>query len=151
MLIVCPSCATSYKIDPASVGANGRTVRCTRCQTAWFAPAPPPAPEVAAFVEDVIAEAEAQTAGAAPAENLPPGPAEIAATLASPKDEVAEFAAALGDAPAEPVPQAEPVAQDEPAPAGEGSVATIPVEEPPIAIAEAPSLVPPGEPAPLCR
>jgi predicted Zn finger-like uncharacterized protein len=39
-MIVCPSCATSYMIDPASLGPTGRTVRC------------------AGFVADVIAEAE---------------------------------------------------------------------------------------------
>lgn len=39
MLIACPNCSTSYMIDPASLGA-GRTVRCARCKTAWFASTP---------------------------------------------------------------------------------------------------------------
>jgi predicted Zn finger-like uncharacterized protein len=38
MLIVCPHCETSYDIDGAKLGA-GRTVRCARCQTQWFAAA----------------------------------------------------------------------------------------------------------------
>ncbi len=37
MLIVCPSCATSYDVEPASLGANGRQVRCVRCRTVWRA------------------------------------------------------------------------------------------------------------------
>ena len=37
MLIVCPSCATSYDVEPASLGANGRQVRCVRCRTIWRA------------------------------------------------------------------------------------------------------------------
>ena len=37
MLIVCPTCSTSYMIDPASLGPAGRTVRCARCKTSWFA------------------------------------------------------------------------------------------------------------------
>lgn len=37
MLIVCPNCATSYMIDPASIGPDGRLVRCARCRTTWFA------------------------------------------------------------------------------------------------------------------
>ena len=37
MLIACPNCSTSYKIDPASLGEAGRTVRCARCKTKWFA------------------------------------------------------------------------------------------------------------------
>lgn len=37
MLIVCPSCATSYDVEPASLGAHGRQVRCVRCRTVWRA------------------------------------------------------------------------------------------------------------------
>lgn len=36
MLIVCPSCASEYTIDPERVGADGRTVRCASCRAAWF-------------------------------------------------------------------------------------------------------------------
>ncbi len=35
MLIVCPSCATSYDVQPASLEPNGRQVRCVRCRTVW--------------------------------------------------------------------------------------------------------------------
>ena len=37
MLIVCPNCATSYQVEPSSLGATGRSVRCVRCQKVWFA------------------------------------------------------------------------------------------------------------------
>jgi predicted Zn finger-like uncharacterized protein len=37
MPIVCPHCATSYAINPASLGAAGRTVRCSRCKETWLA------------------------------------------------------------------------------------------------------------------
>lgn len=37
MLIVCPSCATSYDLDPESLSPNGRQVRCARCRTVWRA------------------------------------------------------------------------------------------------------------------
>src|ERR1700687_6146303 len=63
MLIVCPSCATSYMIDPASVGSAGRTVRCARCKTPACAGGTNKPPDVAAFVHGVIAEAEAENAG----------------------------------------------------------------------------------------
>jgi len=62
MLIVCPSCATSYEIDPGSVGASGRMVRCARCRATWFATPPAAAAPVDAFVDSVIAEAEAEQA-----------------------------------------------------------------------------------------
>ena len=37
MLIVCPSCATSYVVDLASLPPQGRQVRCVRCRTIWRA------------------------------------------------------------------------------------------------------------------
>jgi predicted Zn finger-like uncharacterized protein len=37
MLIVCPSCATSYDVNLASLSPNGRQVRCVRCRTIWHA------------------------------------------------------------------------------------------------------------------
>ena len=40
MLIVCPNCATSYRVEPSSLGAAGRSVRCVRCRTVWFASDP---------------------------------------------------------------------------------------------------------------
>src|SRR5215207_5786490 len=36
MLIVCPSCASEYMIDPGRLGAEGRTVRCASCKSTWF-------------------------------------------------------------------------------------------------------------------
>ena len=69
MLIVCPTCATTYQIAPAALGA-GRTVRCAQCKDAWFATA-----------EGVLEEALASPAGAAedfaqaPAQDVfPPAP-----------------------------------------------------------------------------
>jgi predicted Zn finger-like uncharacterized protein len=35
MLIVCPSCASEYTVDPERLGANGRTVRCAACRMTW--------------------------------------------------------------------------------------------------------------------
>jgi predicted Zn finger-like uncharacterized protein len=37
MFIVCPHCTTSYAIDLATLGATGRTVRCSRCKEVWLA------------------------------------------------------------------------------------------------------------------
>jgi predicted Zn finger-like uncharacterized protein len=38
MLIVCPTCDTSYQIKPAALG-DGRKVRCSHCKNTWFATA----------------------------------------------------------------------------------------------------------------
>src|SRR5215471_6738237 len=37
MQIICPHCTTSYAINPATLGAEGRTVRCSRCKEVWLA------------------------------------------------------------------------------------------------------------------
>ena len=39
MLITCPNCTTSYEIESAKLGAEGRPVRCARCRTRWLASA----------------------------------------------------------------------------------------------------------------
>jgi predicted Zn finger-like uncharacterized protein len=42
MQIACPNCATSYRVVPSALGQDGRSVRCVRCLTVWFAQAPEP-------------------------------------------------------------------------------------------------------------
>jgi predicted Zn finger-like uncharacterized protein len=37
MLIVCPNCASEYRLEAAQIGPGGRRVRCSSCQTDWFA------------------------------------------------------------------------------------------------------------------
>ena len=37
MQIICPHCTTSYAVDSATLGAAGRTVRCSRCKEVWLA------------------------------------------------------------------------------------------------------------------
>ncbi|HEU5019141.1 MAG TPA: MJ0042-type zinc finger domain-containing protein [Pseudolabrys sp.] len=65
MLIVCPSCATSYQIEPPSLGAAGRMVRCARCKATWFAGNAEPElqneAQVAALIDSAIAGAGAAT------------------------------------------------------------------------------------------
>jgi predicted Zn finger-like uncharacterized protein len=48
MLIVCPKCDTTYRIDRAALGPEGRPVRCARCLTTWRASADDPPPMAAA-------------------------------------------------------------------------------------------------------
>jgi predicted Zn finger-like uncharacterized protein len=71
MKIVCPSCQTSYEVSAASLGAEGRQVRCVRCKEVWFAtPAEDAAPAAeAAGMRTAAAAASAQYrrgAGASP-------------------------------------------------------------------------------------
>lgn len=37
MILTCPACTTSYTIDGANLGPNGRTVRCAACKHTWHA------------------------------------------------------------------------------------------------------------------
>jgi predicted Zn finger-like uncharacterized protein len=54
MHIVCPHCTTSYAIELATLGAAGRTVRCSRCKEVWLA-RPEDAIEIAASVSAMAA------------------------------------------------------------------------------------------------
>jgi predicted Zn finger-like uncharacterized protein len=136
MLIVCPNCGTSYMVDPAALGSGGRTVRCARCKTTWFAGWQKQTPSVSAFVDGVIAEAEAQSGPDSPQPASPEPPAAAAA----PDD--------FGSEPAEPT-TAEPEAASAPTGAGgQDGDAGAPAEAP-VAMEEAPSLVPPLEHEPL--
>ncbi len=134
MLIVCPKCATSYQVDSAALGADGRSVRCSRCQTTWFAqpPAPdlvpqamPPAAEaddtdsaVAAFRSELVGDAASPRAeDAAFGEPAPPEGMEAEAPVASPDTALSpgpsldDLLGAAGPAPGD-GPAAEAIAPD---------------------------------------
>jgi len=80
MLIVCPTCATTYQIQLAALGAAGRSVRCTKCKNTWVA-----------TPDSVIDEAALAAANAIAS---PPAPARASATPPEQTDE--ELAAAWG-------------------------------------------------------
>ncbi len=50
MLIVCPSCASSYVLDDARIGPAGRRVRCASCRETFFVA--PPGEDAASFPSD---------------------------------------------------------------------------------------------------
>jgi predicted Zn finger-like uncharacterized protein len=153
MLIVCPSCASSYMIDQAAVGPAGRTVRCARCKVTWFAGGPNSAPDATAFVDNVIAEAEAQSTPLAHTEAAPP-PAAAAPppqpAQAADADIGAEDSDSISATDTEAPPVEPPLPEPAPAeaPATEPAEAQAPESEP-ATIADAPSLVPPIEHEPL--
>jgi len=133
MLIVCPSCSTSYQIEPASVGPTGRMVRCARCRATWFASAPHAESPVDAFVDGVIAEAEAEQAPPPPA----PPPRMPSPPVAGADDDFGhETSAPAGPEPFESVDIA--------------AKAVVEAAEAPPVVADSPSLVPPMDhmPAP---
>lgn len=90
MKITCPNCETSYNIGSNSVGAEGRSVRCSRCSEEWYidsdgknvaAPSEDPTEDTSAD-EDQWAAAfdDADSAPSASASDEPEaGPDEIAA------------------------------------------------------------------------
>jgi len=53
MLIVCPACASEYRIETDRVGAAGRSVRCAACRETWF------------ITPEAVAEAQRAEAGEA--------------------------------------------------------------------------------------
>jgi len=39
MILTCPECSTSYMAKDGSIGPNGRSVQCVKCDAVWFAEA----------------------------------------------------------------------------------------------------------------
>ena len=66
MLLICPSCETSFRVKPDALGPTGRTVRCARCHTSWFA-APEGAERELAMAETPALEAASPNFPAIPA------------------------------------------------------------------------------------
>jgi predicted Zn finger-like uncharacterized protein len=118
MLIVCPTCATSYDVELASLQPNGRQVRCVRCRAIWRA-APTHADKLLAAAEAIGPEPQAVYA---PADAFAEEPA-----LQSADEQVAD-----GDAwaAADDLPAAEPAAAEM---AAEEPGAAVEVESPSIA------------------
>jgi predicted Zn finger-like uncharacterized protein len=153
MLIVCPNCATSYMIDPASVGPSGRAVRCARCKTTWFAGASKSAPSVSAFVDGVIAEAEAESgathpeSSSQPQADNPPPPAMDSSTTADDfgNEPAADFPPAFG-ADATPAPFNDASQNNDLAPHTDDGYQ--PQHDAPadgLTVTDSPPLVPPGD------
>jgi predicted Zn finger-like uncharacterized protein len=63
MQIECPHCKTSYQVDPSAVGPTGRSVRCARCRTVWFAADTTALSAIAASHRADIAQFAATAAG----------------------------------------------------------------------------------------
>jgi predicted Zn finger-like uncharacterized protein len=142
MLIVCPNCATSYRVEASSLGAVGRSVRCVRCRNVWFARDPGGLAAIArAHRRDVEALAAAVSTTAAsglPAESPHEAPA-MAPEAAALQPFVEPASADMGlDAPVAETPMQ--FAAEEP----------FPQPQEPMAIADAPTLAPtePGAPIP---
>jgi len=57
MILTCPACATRYHLDPATLGAKGRTVRCANCGHRWLAEPPTDAPRPVELTEASVAPA----------------------------------------------------------------------------------------------
>jgi predicted Zn finger-like uncharacterized protein len=78
MHIICPNCTTSFAINPAALGADGRTVRCSRCKLTWlarpeeaFETVAAPAMAAAPAARDVAAEWGAMAQGDTPVVESP--------------------------------------------------------------------------------
>ena len=106
MLIVCPTCATTYQIQLAALGGAGRTVRCAGCKNTWFA-----TPESAIMeAETALVPVSAAAPTRPPAPPEPPAPpqpdgfieiagADFAVETFAPPDEKAADAPTVIDAP----------------------------------------------------
>jgi predicted Zn finger-like uncharacterized protein len=94
MLIVCPSCASEYTIDPEKFGADGRTVRCAICRDIWFVPGQADGAEAAEPAMAGYAPEPAPTAFPPP--GRAPGRAGAGGRLVALASGLLVFAACLG-------------------------------------------------------
>jgi predicted Zn finger-like uncharacterized protein len=111
MLIVCPNCATSYRVEPASLGAAGRSVRCVRCRSVWFAHDSSALTAVAEGFRDDLT-----TAGASEATEQHEFPSEAPPAAAGMDEPAPESTEAAPAPPAEEMPAAEVSVNGEQAP-----------------------------------
>jgi predicted Zn finger-like uncharacterized protein len=72
MQIVCPNCETSYQLDASAVGPTGRSVRCARCRTVWFAANTAALAEIAASHRAEMAQFATAESGPGGTESWPP-------------------------------------------------------------------------------
>ena len=116
MLIVCPSCATAFRVNAAVLGDGGRQVRCARCRTVWHATFDSAMPEPAI----VVAEDEAEARAAGPVETPAQDPADdwgaALAEEARDRDRQADDTPQLPAVPVAESPSIAPVAPAEPLP-----------------------------------
>lgn len=147
MLIVCPSCATSYDVGLTSLSPNGRQVRCARCRAVWHAELSTSEKLVAAAAaiarQHDFAEQTADTAADGAGVSAAEAAAETTGAVSS--DQAAELAA-IGEQATE---QHEPSSPaTEASSANGGGDAADEVEAPPIVPADVGDSEPPIEVAP---
>jgi len=128
MLIVCPSCATAFRVTRTVLGDAGRQVRCAQCRTVWLA-----TPE-SALEDDAMAATGAASASAGRAAPPPPPP---------PAADDADWGAAFAE-------EAESKTGAKPDDAGEGKAKVDATDfDAPVPAAEAPSIQPSADVPPL--
>jgi predicted Zn finger-like uncharacterized protein len=80
MILTCSKCATRYHVDPASLGSEGRVVRCAGCGHRWTAKPPQDAPK-ALDLKTTPSTAAWRAAAAARRRSSPPIVAWLATAL----------------------------------------------------------------------
>jgi predicted Zn finger-like uncharacterized protein len=96
MLIVCPNCATSYQVEPHSLGQDGRSVRCARCRNVWFATIPAAVSTMAGSDEWDVIDTGTRVAPAGRRVEPPAGSEPASAGFTAPGDiDVAGLGAAI--------------------------------------------------------
>jgi len=81
MILTCPQCSTRYHVDPASLGATGRRVRCAGCGNRWLAQPPSDTPKVIELAPAAATPGARMWPIAGPEEARPRGSASLVGWL----------------------------------------------------------------------
>ena len=121
MIISCPNCSTTYKVDDASLGPQGKSVRCSNCEQQWHQlpvqaaparPAPQPQMQPAGMIDPTMLQAQIQAQMQAMAAiGQMPQPAQV-----QPVAPPAPAPAPEPEPMPEPIPEPEPLPEPEPEP-----------------------------------
>jgi len=80
IVITCPDCQTRYRAETESLGEEGRTVRCAKCGSTWFVPAPDVIdslvadPDALALADNIEAETTPPVTAEPPSHQVPADP-----------------------------------------------------------------------------
>lgn len=84
MILTCPECSTNYMVKDGSIGPNGRSVSCARCEAVWFVEGIDPDAMALEDNETVLITPEPEPQPELPLETVTPASKNLASNRSGP-------------------------------------------------------------------